>query len=169
MGLIQVFTSQCCYEVKLDRTIGLSFNLKVRQAAGTPWDKLFAHEESEVRTSDSGPANSAPSRNPEFLPAPPRPAPRGPPQQPRKNGNLGASAPTGSGRISSDHRVQARLAPSPTRALRPRTQGKSSRTQTPKAWGEASAHLTWSQSTRSDSPGRRRRSNPLRKTCRTGY
>lgn len=150
MGLIQVFTSQCCYEVKLDRTIGLSFNLKVRQAAGTPWDKLLAHEESEVpgerpRTSDSGPANSAPSRNPEFLPAPPRPAPRGPPQQPRKHGNLGASAPTvgaaRSGQIS-DHRVQALLAPSPTRALRPRTQGKSSRTQMPKAWGEASAHLT---------------------------
>ena len=129
--MIQVFTSQCCCEVKLDRTIGLSFNLQVRQVAGTPWDSSYLHRKSprlHSLESDQGPltpgqrllepcpaANSVPSRNSEFLPSPPPPAPRGAPQQPRKNGNLGASAPTvgaaRSAQISSDHRVQARPQP----------------------------------------------------------
>ena len=89
MGIIQVFTSQCCCEVKLDRTIGLSFNLKVRQVAGTPCDSSYLHTKSprlRSRESDQGPltpgqrpldpspaANSAPSRNPELLPSPPHP------------------------------------------------------------------------------------------------
>ena len=142
VGIIQVFTSQCCCEVKLDRTIGLSFNLQVRQVAGTPWDSSYLHRKSprlHSLESDQGPltpgqrllepcpaANSVPSRNSEFLPSPPPPAPRGAPQQPRKNGNLGASAPTvgaaRSAQISSDHRVQAR--PQPNSGPTPRDPGE---------------------------------------------
>lgn len=82
MGIIKVFTSQYCCEIKLDR-IGLSFNLQVMQVEGAPRDGSYLQMMSlrlGCLESKPGPVIPAPrpSRllpgSPMFLPSPPPPS-----------------------------------------------------------------------------------------------
>ena len=86
MGIIKVFTSQCCCEVKLDR-IGPSFNLKVMQVEGAPRDGSYLQMMSlrlGCLESNPGPLTPAPRRSrllpgsPMFLPSPLPPSPATP-------------------------------------------------------------------------------------------
>lgn len=162
MGIIKVSTSQCCCEIKLDRTIGLSFNLKVMQVEGAPRDGSYLQTmslrlgclESKPGTCDSGPAaKSAPSGIPD-VPAFPAPTLTSNPKragiretQPRQLGPSGAAElPQTAGFQAGPQPILGRPGARRPWTQRPWTQpGKSSRSQTPKVWEEANAHLTWNR------------------------